>query len=231
MKILFEAIKGDTLEYLIRITALYGLRRSEVLGIKWGSIDFESKLLTIRHTVVFYKARVEKDSTKTASSHRSFLLTDEAVEIFRSLKESENENRKLFRTAYIENDYVFKWENGKPFEPDYVSRHFRKLLKDHNLPHIRFHELRHSCASLLLNSGFTLKDVQEYMGHANIRMTADIYGHLDLARKNLLSVQISQSIFGPLEKPLELAKNENCRSAKTPAISMVEYRGFEPLTS
>ncbi len=70
-----------------------------------------------------------------------------------------------------------------------------KLLKSNGLPHIRFHELRHSCASMLLNEGFTLKDVQIYMGHADISMTADIYGHLDVARKDILTRNIAASIF------------------------------------
>lgn len=195
MKTLLAAIKGDVLEPLIKITALYGLRRSEVLGIKWDSIDFDMKRLTIKHTVVTSTKRVEKDSTKNKSSRRSFALTDEALAIFKAAKEKENENRCLFGNDYIQNDYVFKWDNGKPFEPDYISRHFKKLLKKNNLPLIRFHELRHSCASLLLNNGCTLKDVQEYLGHADIKMTANIYGHLDTARKELLTSEISQSIF------------------------------------
>ena len=69
------------------------------------------------------------------------------------------------------------------------------ILKKHGLPHIRFHELRHSCASMLLNEGFTLKDVQVYMGHADISMTADIYGHLDVGRKDVLTRNIAGNIF------------------------------------
>lgn len=195
LKTLFEAIKGDVLEPLIRITVLYGLRRSEVLGLQWDSIDFESRHLTIKHTVVNTTKRVEKNKTKNNASKRSFVLTDEALEIFKVAKELEAENRKLFGKEYISNNYVFKWDNGKPYEPNFISRHFRKLLEKNNLPHIRFHELRHSCASLLLNNGCTLKDVQEYMGHADINMTANIYGHLDVARKDMLSNEISQAIF------------------------------------
>lgn len=195
IKDLLAAVKGDPLEPLIKITVLYGLRRSEVLGIKWDSIDFESRRLIIKHTVVDSVKRVEKDKTKNQSSRRTFVLTDEAIEIFRNAKEQETANAKLFGKAYIQNDYVFKWDNGKPFVARYVSKHFGMLLKKNNLPHIRFHELRHSCASLLLNNGYTLKDVQEYMGHADIQMTANIYGHLDAARKDMLSSNISQTIF------------------------------------
>lgn len=195
VKALFKAIEGDPLEPMIKITALYGLRRSEALGIKWDSIDFESRRLTIKHTVVVVKSKVEKDNTKNRSSRRSFALTDEAMQIFEDLSKAEDENRRFFGSGYNKNDYVFKWPDGTPFRPDYVTRHFRVLLKKNGLPHIRFHELRHSCASMLLNEGFSLKDVQEYMGHADIRMTADLYGHLDVARKDSLARNLADSIF------------------------------------
>ena len=195
LKTLFDAAKDDQLYPLIRITALYGLRRSEALGLKWDSVDFDAGRLTIRHTVTKVTKKVEKDKTKNSSSHRSFPLTPEARTIFEAAKAAEDENRRLCGKGYTENDYVFKWPDGRPFDPDYVTKHFARLLKNNGLPHIRFHELRHSCASLLLNGGATLKDVQEYMGHADIQMTANIYGHLDTARKLELTDKIAGSIF------------------------------------
>ena len=193
---LFKAAANDELFPLIKITALYGLRRSEVLGIKWDSIDFVNKLLTIKHTVASVVTVVEKDKTKTASSYRSFPLTEDALSIFQQLKEHEEDNRRLFGGEYIENDYVFKWPNGSKYSPNYVSRHFSKLLEDNNLPHIRFHELRHSCASIFLNSGRSLKEVQEYLGHSTIAITANIYGHLDVSIKKSMSEALSGSLFG-----------------------------------
>lgn len=191
LKALLQAAKGDPLYPLIQIAILYGLRRSELLGLKWDSIDFVQKTLTVRHTVSKVTKAVAKDKTKTASSYRSFPLTEEAALIFRQLKAEENRNRRLMGAAYQENDYLFKWPDGRPFPPDYVSHHFSRLLKNHDLPHIRFHELRHSCASLLLNSGFTLKDVQEWMGHSDISVTGNIYGHLDIARKQTLAASLT----------------------------------------
>ncbi len=195
MQTLFEAIKDDPLAPLVRIAALYGLRRSELLGLQWDSIDFEAGLLTIKHTVSKVTKTVAKDKTKNASSHRSFPLTPAARAIFENAKRQEDENREQFGKAYQYNPYVFKWPNGQPISPDYVSKHFRLLLKKHGLPTIRFHELRHSCASLLLNSGCTLKDVQEWMGHADIKMTANIYGHLDAARKQSMADKLSSSLW------------------------------------
>lgn len=195
LRTLLRAAEGDVLEYLIKITAQYGLRRSEVLGIKWESVDFTNRTLTIKHTVVKVVTTIEKDRTKNNASYRSFMLDDNAMAIFRKLKAEEENNRRLFGSSYEDNDYVFKWADGKPFSPDYVTRHFSRFLKKKGLPHIRFHELRHSCASLLLNEGFSLKDVQSYMGHADISMTADIYGHLDIKRKNELVQGVSECLF------------------------------------
>ena len=86
---------------------------------------------------------------------------------------------------------MFRWADGKPFQPDYVTRKFPKLLKAAGMPKIRFHELRHSAASNLLNLGFSLKDVQEWLGHSDIKTTANIYGHLDAKRKLSMAEALS----------------------------------------
>ncbi len=188
---LFNAIKEEDLYSLIYITVIYGLRKSEALGLKWDSIDFENGLVTIKHTVVKCNIVVEKDTTKTSSSYRSYPLTNDVKVIFLRLKEQEDENRKLFGKEYIENDYVFKWADGHTYAPDFVSRKFSKLLKMYNLPLIRFHDLRHSCASLLIANGFSLKDIQEWLGHADFRTTANIYAHLDTERKQNIAESMS----------------------------------------
>lgn len=188
---LFTALQGDELLPLVKNTALYGLRRSELLGLQWDSIDFERKTMTIRHTVSKVTEVVAKDKTKNASSRRTFPLTEEAEAIFRRAKELEQQNRAAFGREYQENAYVFKWADGHPYSPDYISHRFNRLLKKHGLPHIRFHELRHSCASLLIDMGFTLKDVQEWLGHSDIKMTANIYAHLDTARKTNMADSIA----------------------------------------
>lgn len=180
---LFAAVKNEPLFPLIYLTVIYGLRRSEVLGLKWDSINFEQKSVTIKHTVVRYFDVVEKDSTKTASSFRTYPMTEDVERLLVKLKNCEAENKALFGKEYCQNDYIFKWADGKPYAPDYITSKFSKLLKKYNLPHIRFHDLRHSCASLLIANGFTLKDIQEWLGHSDFRITANIYAHLDTKRK------------------------------------------------
>lgn len=191
---LFAVMKDDPMLPLVKITALYGLRRSEVLGLKWDSVDFTNGLVLIHHTVCKLGVKIEKDKTKTESSRRSFPMTAEARSIFLTAKAEEEENRRQFGRAYQANDYIFKWPDGTPFAPDYVTHHFAKVLKQNGLPHIRFHELRHSCASLLLNNGFALKDVQEWMGHSDIQTTANIYGHIDTARKRGMADKLASCL-------------------------------------
>lgn len=185
---LLSAIIGDSTFYLlVKLTATYGLRRSEVLGLMWNSIDFENDTLQIAHTVVKVNSTVCKNKTKNASSYRSFPLIDEIKQLLLAERKKQTQNRKEFVKEYIQSPYVFVWDNGKPFATEYVSQHFKRLLEWNNLPHIRFHDLRHSCASILLSRGFTLKDVQEWLGHSDITLTANIYGHLDIERKKAIA--------------------------------------------
>jgi len=193
---LFEALKDEPLYPLIRITAVYGLRRSEVLGLKWDSVNFDAGTITIKHTVTKVSETVEKDKTKNKTSYREFPLLPDIRAMLLELKQKEETNRKLFGREYTVNDYILKWDDGRPFSPDYVTHKFQKLLVEHELPKIRFHELRHSCASYLINMGFTLKDVQEWLGHASIRMTAEVYGHLDLKRKQGMAQALASGLTG-----------------------------------
>ena len=197
LQTLFEALSDDPMLPIVRVTAYYGLRRSELLGLKWDSIDFRRKLITIRRTVTRVTKTVEKDKTKNTSSYRSFPLTPDMEELFHTIKSQQDRNRRLFARSYRESNYVFTWSDGHLYRPDYITERFSNLLKKHNLPHIRFHELRHSCASLLLSEGFNLKDVQEWLGHADIKMTANIYGHLDVARKKGIASMMSEKLSTP----------------------------------
>lgn len=190
---LLSAAQNSQLYGIIYFTVCFGLRRSEVLGLKWDSVNFELNTLTIKHTVVRFTSTIEKDQTKNISSYRSFPLTEETKNMLIKLKEKEEANRNLFGSEYINNDYIFKRDNGKTYSPDYISRGFSKILSINNLPHIRFHDLRHSCASLLVANGFNLKDIQEWLGHADIQTTANIYAHLDSERKKSISQSITNS--------------------------------------
>ncbi len=192
---LFEKSKDDPMELMILMTAFYGLRRSEVLGLKWDAFDFENNTITIKHTVVIAKLDgkrqiVAKDRTKNKSSYRTLPLVNEISEKLLETKKKQQAFKEAFGKTYINEfkDYVFVNPQGKLVRPDYVSEHFRILLNNKGLKHIRFHDLRHSCASLLLAKGIPMKAIQEWLGHSNFSTTANIYAHLD-SKSKALSVQ------------------------------------------
>ena len=126
--------------------------------------------------------------------HRIYPLSPQLIELLRKVKAKQDEYRSFFGKEYIETQHVFTWENGKPISCDYLSQGFSRLRKKYNLPKIRLHDLRHTCASILLSDGMELKDVQEWLGHANISMTADVYGHLDINRKKEIGSTMSNLV-------------------------------------
>jgi len=176
---LLDVAKGEAMYPAILLTAFYGLRRSEVLGLKWDAVDFANGVIHIRNTVVEYQRIVEeKEQTKTKASYRTLPLAKEIADYLQQLQRTQQENREFFGSGYIENDFVCKRENGEAFIPNYITSRFLKIVRNHGLPEIRFHDLRHSAASLLLANGFSLKEIQEYLGHGDISTTANIYSHL-----------------------------------------------------
>ena len=187
---LFEVAKGTKLEMPILFGAFYGLRRSEAIGLKWDAIDFEQNTLTIRHTVTSCdldgkRILVAADTTKTKSSMRTLPLVPFMRERLLALKEEQKENRRLCGRSYIKDyvDYVCVNEIGDLIKPHYVTTAFPDLLKANGMRHIRYHDLRHSCASLLLANGVPMKQIQEWLGHSDFSTTANIYAHLDYSSK------------------------------------------------
>ncbi len=183
---LFEVIRGDPLELIIHITAYYGLRRSEVLGLKWSAIDFENKMIKINHKVVEVDNKlVAKNKMKNKTSNRTLPLIPQIEQMLKAEKQKQEENRKLcgksYNTKFL--DYVCVNPLGELLKPDFISHHFKIIQNRHKLKHIRFHDLRHSCASLMLANGVPMKQIQEWLGHSTFQTTADIYAHLDFSSK------------------------------------------------
>lgn len=205
---LFEATKEDSISVVIQLAAYYGLRRSEVLGIRWSAIDFEKGTLSINHKVTegIVDGKVclyTEDKLKTKSSFRTLPLIPPVRVLLEEQRARQQRYRKLFKKSYCTDylDYVCTDEMGKLFRPNYITDHFKLLLKQHGLRHIRFHDLRHSCASLLLSQGIPMKQIQEWLGHSTFATTADIYSHLDFNSK-LESADAITAAFAE-EKPAE----------------------------
>ncbi len=190
MQELFTALKGHKLELVVLVAAFYGLRRGEVLGLKWDAIDFERNTITIKRTVTSVNIDgkvtiLEQDSAKTKSSLRTLPLVSQFREYFLSVKEAQKENKKVCGNSYdySHDGYVFVDALGRRMKPDYISSTFSVLLEKKGLKRIRFHDLRHSCASLLLANGVPMKQIQEWLGHSDFNTTANIYAHLDYSSK------------------------------------------------
>ena len=199
---LFQAARGTPLELPVMLAAFYGLRRSEVVGLKWDAIDFENKTIAIRHTVTVCaekgrRIEVAADTTKTASSRRTLPLVPAFQTKLAALKEQQEKNRILCGRSYCTDylGYVLVDAMGNRLKLSYISTAFPALLKRNGLRPIRFHDLRHSCASLLLKNGVPMKQIQEWLGHSDFSTTANIYAHLDAGSK-LTSAQAMEKGLG-----------------------------------
>ena len=187
---LFEVIKDHECKLPIMLTAMYGLRRSEVLGLKWEAIDFENKLVKIQHKVLETKIDGKReiyksDKLKNKTSNRVLPLLPQAEDLLIKQKEQFEKNKEQLGKCYDQRylEYICVDNIGRLILPNRLTHNFKKILRKNNLRQIRFHDLRHSCASLMLSNGVPMKQIQEWLGHADFSTTANIYSHLDYKTK------------------------------------------------
>lgn len=177
---LLECAKTDRI-YPALVLAVLGLRRSEILGLKWDCIDFNKRTITIKRKITRDKvSRKDKlvNNLKTKSSYRTLVLPDF---IFTYLQSKRNNVKKLKYKDRLE--FVCVDQDGLLPTLNTVTNRFRYLLQANGLPKIRFHDLRHSCATILLHLGYSMKDIQDWLGHSNFRITADTYTHSNFTDK------------------------------------------------
>ena len=187
---LFRVVKGTEFELGVILAAFYGLRRGEVVGLRWDAVDFERKTFSIRHTVIQTSIdgkckTIAKDSPKTKSSFRSLPIVAPFEELLLRIKTKQEQNRKLCGKCYCNDyrDYIYVNDLGERIKPAHLTQGFPEFLESHGMRRIRFHDLRHSCATLLYANGVALKDIQEWLGHSDISTTSNIYTHLDFSSK------------------------------------------------
>ena len=190
MQKMFEALRGTKLELPVLVAAFYGFRRGEVLGLKWDAIDFERGTISVIRTVTTItldgkQTEIEQQSAKTKSSLRTLPLIGSFREYFLQVKEAQELNKQICGNCYNHeyDGFVFVDELGERMRSNYLTSAFPKFLESHGLRRMRFHDLRHSCASLLLANGVPLKHIQEWLGHSDFTTTANIYAHLDYKSK------------------------------------------------
>lgn len=199
LKSLIEVVKGTKLEVPLMLVSWFGMRRGEIVGCRWDAINFETKTLYMCGTVTDKGDGTRKENLvyrnlgKTPASIRTFPLTDGMVSYFKELKKRQVENRLLAGSEYNTQwlDFICVDEVGDLITLEYISCSFNRVLAKHGLRHIRFHDLRHTNATLLLEEGATLKELQDWMGHKSMATTADIYSHVQHKAKRRLSESIS----------------------------------------
>ena len=183
-------LRGDVIYPAVMLAGGLGLRRSEALGVRWSRIDWDKKTVLLDTKIIEYKANGKTiiepvEEMKNKSSRRTLPLPDPVLEMLSEEKEKQTLYRKMFKGSYNRkyDDFVCVNKLGDLIRPSYVTQHFSDLLKKYGLRHIRFHDLRHTFASILIGQDVPLINVSNFLGHSDLSTTANIYAHLDKASK------------------------------------------------
>jgi integrase len=177
---LLEHVRGHRLEVLLTLALTTGMRRGEILALRWVDIDFEHQTARIHRTVDYIHHGYVETEPKTMAGRRTIVLPSFVIESLKRHRINQLEARLQAGSAWEEKDLVFTTLTGGYFNPRYLHKTFSMLLQEAGLPHVPFHSLRHSAATLLRSMGVDLKVIQEILGHSNFTITANIYSHVFL---------------------------------------------------
>ena len=183
--------RGDSCEVPLVLAFYYGLRRSEALGVKISAVDFDENIINIRHTVVLCDGIVLKQNlAKTKKSYRSLPLTPEIRFFLMQHVRKLAEQKTIFGGSWNSEGYLCVYDDGSLIHPNTLSKHYKRITQKAKLPANRLHDARHSNASLLIRSGRSMKEVQEWLGHSDISITGR-YAHLGIDDKKEVANIIS----------------------------------------
>ena len=183
VNLLLDKLRGHWMFVPVTLSVFYGLRRSEVLGLQWRSIDLENKTIAIQHTRVVGTVdgkdiALGRDVLKRKSSYRTLPMPDAVHTMLQDLKVS-----RYGENCAPASDYICLNREGKPIAPNYFTQCFKQFLRDNGLREIRLRDLRHTCASVLVQNRVPLIEVQQWLGHSTLETTADLYAHLEYDTK------------------------------------------------
>ena len=195
---LLDTVRGNVLEGIITIALTTGMRRGELLGLKWEDIDFKGKNIVVRRSVTYVnKVGVVELEPKTQKSRRKIMLPDFAIEVLKQHQTRLQERKAQLGSAWQESGYVFCNGRGGFLQEKQLYDMYKRLLKRAGLPNIRFHDLRHSAATIMIKMGVNPKVVQEVLGHSNINITLNIYTHVLPSMQQEVATKLD-NLFGKL---------------------------------
>ncbi len=230
---LLAAAHGSELEDAIIIALGTGLRRGELLALRWTDIDFNSARLTVRRSLEKVEGEIRAKPPKTARSARTLALTTFVINALRRRRAAQVENRLLLGLGRSDDDWIFTRRDGKLWDPGEFSLAFARLVKRARIPHVRFHDLRHSFGTLVLASGVDLKTVSTALGHSTIATTANVYLHavpsLEHDAAARLDAMLGSIVGDPIAAPIKaLPKRSGPRWAHTGLENKGKPRQIRP---
>lgn len=197
LRTFLDAVAQDALYPVYLFVSMTGVRRGEAVGLRWADVDLDAGRVSIRRQITQRGRLLEEGAPKTRSGFRSIALDPRTVQVLRRVRARQAENRLAWGSAYEDHDLVFARENGAPERPDHVSDHFDLLVQKTGLKRIRFHDLRHTHATLMLSNGVPAKVVSERLGHSSIALTLDTYSHVLPALGEEAALRAAETVFGP----------------------------------
>lgn len=171
-----ELAQQHRLVVLFRLAVSTGMRRGELCALRWRAVDLTKGLLRVDGSTVMVDGHPQMSEPKTRAGRRRIALDPTTVQALEQHREAQGRDRLFFADTY-RGDWVFCWEDGRPYSPDWVTHQFRELVDSSDLPRIRLHDLRHTWATLALEAGVPAKVVADRLGHAGIAITLDTYTH------------------------------------------------------
>lgn len=196
---MLEAAKCTDMYFPLLLESMSGLRRGELLALRWADIELENKVMHIHRNRVYADGKVVEKRPKTESSIRDITFGERMKEQMLAEYERYLADKEEYGSLFHDDGYVIRQWNGKPYHPQAWKCKWQRFTDAHNLEHIRFHDLRHSHATALIESGVSMKAVQDRMGHSNISTTMDIYAHCTTKMQKDAGDRIDEILFSGKE--------------------------------
>lgn len=196
-----ENIYGTNLYIPVMLALTTGMREGEIAALKWNNINFKEHFISVTHNFQRVGNNYELKPPKTAKSKRNISMLDLTFKSLKTYRKSQIKNMLKSKTTYSDEGFVCAWDDGRPYRPHYIADMFRSSVKNLGYPVIRFHDLRHTHATILLSKGVNPKIVSERLGHSTVSITLDIYSHV-LPNIQKEAVEKLNSIFNLTKRNL-----------------------------